>query len=87
MSPSSPGAGGDDAGRRRPEGILDEERAEELRRDGELEAEFQAHIAHRVERLVAEGVAEDEARRQAWEAFGDAERLKDEARAAAAVAT
>ena len=85
MRRSSGEAGGEDTGRRR-DGILDEERAEELRRDGELEAEFQAHIAHRVERLVADGVAEDEARRRAWEEFGDAERLKDEARAAAAMA-
>ncbi len=65
---------------RRP---LDEDRAEEIRRDQQVEAEFRSHVAHRVDDLVASGVPEEEARRQAWAEFGDPARLKSESREAA----
>jgi predicted permease len=65
---------------RRPD-PLDETRADEIRRDVDLEAEFGAHIAHRVDDLMAAGVPEDEARARARAEFGDVARLKAEAHA------
>lgn len=66
---------------------LDEARAEDLRREQQMDAEFRAHVEHRVDDLVAEGLSEEEARRRAWAEFGDPGRLKEESRAAVARAT
>jgi predicted permease len=61
---------------------LDERRAEEIRREQQVDAEFQAHVEHLVADLVARGVPEGEARRRAWAEFGDPGRLKEESREA-----
>lgn len=63
---------------------LDEDRAEQIRREQQVEAEFRSHVEHRVDDLVAQGVPEEEARRRAWSEFGDPARLKSESRAAVA---
>lgn len=42
----------------------------------DLDEEFEAHIAHRVDDLVADGLAPDEARRQALLEFGDPEQIR-----------
>ena len=60
---------------------LDETRAARIREEAELVAEFAAHLAHRVDDLVADGLSAEEARRRARAEFGDAERLKAESRA------
>ena len=51
---------------------------EEQRR--ELREEMEAHMAHRVDDLVASGISEEEARRQAQAEFGDPTRYQEEIR-------
>ncbi|MDX1646279.1 MAG: ABC transporter permease [Longimicrobiales bacterium] len=46
----------------------------------DLDAEIEAHLAHRIDDLVAAGISEVEARAQARSEFGDAERVKAESR-------
>ncbi|MDX1493935.1 MAG: ABC transporter permease [Longimicrobiales bacterium] len=53
---------------------------EALERD--LDAEIEAHLAHRVDDLMDQGLSEEEARRRAHTEFGDTERVKAESRAA-----
>jgi len=60
---------------------LDETRAARLREESELEAEFAAHVAHRVDELVAGGMSADNAHDLARAEFGDTDRLKSESRA------
>lgn len=55
--------------------------AGEHARERDLDAEIEAHLAHRVDDLVAEGLTEAEALRRARDEFGDAERIKAESRA------
>lgn len=49
-------------------------------RDRDLDAEIEAHLAHRVDDLVASGLTEAEALEQARAEFGDADRIKAESR-------
>ena len=49
-------------------------------RDEDIAAEIEAHLAHRVDDLVAGGMSPDEAARQARAEFGDTERIKSESR-------
>lgn len=49
-------------------------------RERDLEAEIEAHLAHRIDDLVAEGNSVDEATSIARSDFGDAERIKAESR-------
>lgn len=49
-------------------------------RDRDLDAEIEAHLAHRVDDLVASGLSEEEAWAQAGAEFGDPERIKAESR-------
>ena len=63
--------------RRRP---LDEMRAGQIREERDLEAELQAHIAHRVDDLVGGGLAPEEAVVRARAELGDAERIMAESR-------
>jgi putative ABC transport system permease protein len=65
---------------------LDETRAAHLREDRDIDAEFEAHLAHRVDDLVAQGLSAEEADARAREDFGDTERLKAESRAVRAEA-
>ena len=60
---------------------LDETRTARIREEAELMAEFEAHLAHRVDDLVADGLSAHDARKRARAEFGDAERLKAESRA------
>jgi len=60
---------------------LDETRAGRIREESELNAEFAAHVFHRVDELVAGGLSADEALERARAEFGDTERLKAESRA------
>ena len=60
---------------------LDETRAARIREEGELGAEFEAHVAHRVDDLLADGLSPRDAADRARTEFGDAERLKAESRA------
>ena len=64
----------------RPDTPLDEKRAAALRDEHEVRAEFAAHLAHRVDDLVAEGLSPEAARARALEEFGDAHRLLEETR-------
>jgi len=66
---------------RRGRSPLDETRAARLREDRDLDAEFEAHLAHRVDDLVAQGLSVEEAEARARGEFGDADRLKAESRA------
>lgn len=52
--------------------------------DREIDAEFAAHLAHRVDDLVAQGWDREEAEAKAREEFGDLQRLKAESRSARA---
>ena len=61
---------------------LDETRAEHIREESDLEAEIEAHVAHRVDDLMEEGLAEEEALARAWRELGDSERIKEESRKA-----
>lgn len=61
---------------------LDERRADEIREERDLSAEFEAHLAHRIDDLVQEGLDPATAREQALEEFGDPARLMAESRAA-----
>lgn len=65
--------------RRRPP--LDETRAAHIREEHDLEAELEAHLAHRVDDLTAEGLTPTEALERARRELGDAERIKAESRA------
>jgi predicted permease len=56
----------------------------ELRDEVELKAEYEAHLAHRVDDLVAGGLGAEEARERAVSEFGDRARLMEESRAARA---
>ena len=60
---------------------LDETRAARIREEAELIAEFEAHLAHRVDDLVADGLSAHDARERARAECGDAERLKAGSRA------
>jgi len=60
---------------------LDQERIAESREAQEVEAEVTAHLAHRVDDLIAEGLPPDAARKQAAAEFGDADRIMAESRA------
>lgn len=50
-------------------------------RERELDAEIEAHLAHRVDDLVAEGLSEESAHARALAEFGDTERIKAESQA------
>ena len=60
---------------------LNETRAARIREESELDAEFAAHVFHRVDELIAEGLSAEEALERARAEFGDTERLKAESRA------
>ena len=60
---------------------LDELRAEHIREEHDLEAELEAHVAHRVDELVAQGLPTEQAQERARRELGDAERIKAESRA------
>lgn len=60
---------------------LDETRAAHLREAHDLDAELEAHVAHRVDDLVARGVAPDDALLRARAELGDADWIKAESRA------
>ena len=49
---------------------LDETRAARIREESELNAEFEAPLAHRVDDLVAEGLSPEDARARARAEFG-----------------
>ena len=59
---------------------LDETRTAQIRAESDLQAEFEAHVAHRADDLIAEGMSEHQAHEQARSEFGDADRLKNESR-------
>jgi predicted permease len=59
---------------------LDEARAQRLREERDLEAELEAHLAHRVDDLMAGGVGPEEALTRARAELGDAERVMAESR-------
>src|SRR5687767_12054005 len=50
------------------------------RRESDLSEELQLHIEREIERLVAAGLAADEARRQTLRAFGGVEQIKEASR-------
>lgn len=62
-------------------GPLDEARAARLREERDLEDELAAHLAHRVDDLMAQGIGTEEATRRARAELGDSERIKLESRA------
>ncbi|MEM7416107.1 MAG: ABC transporter permease [Gemmatimonadota bacterium] len=57
---------------------LDATRSAKSRDEREVQAEFDAHVAHRADELVAQGIARPEAEQQAKREFGDVERLRAE---------
>lgn len=61
-----------------PHSPLDATRSPRNRDAREVQAEFDAHVAHRADDLVAEGMSRDEAEQQARREFGDIERLRGE---------
>ena len=61
---------------------LDATRAERIREERDLDAELEAHLSHRVDDLVAEGMTEAEAFERARLELGDAQRIKEESRTA-----
>lgn len=71
---------------RREHSPLDETRAARIREEADLNAEFEAHRAHRIDDLVAEGLTPEEAERRAAAEFGNVERLKSESRGVRAAA-
>ena len=66
--------------KRRPD-PLDETRTAHIREDHDLEAELEAHLAHRVDDLTSQGLPAQEALAQARRELGDAVRIKAESRA------
>lgn len=60
---------------------LDPRREARERERRDLEEEIEAHVAHRIDDLRAEGLSEDEARRRALAELGDVERIHSESRA------
>ena len=67
---------------RRPRSPLDGTPSARLREAQELDAEIEAHIAHRMDDLTADGLSPEDARARALKEFGDASRIKAESLAA-----
>ncbi|NIR81561.1 MAG: hypothetical protein GWO00_25405, partial [Gemmatimonadetes bacterium] len=65
----------------RPRSPLDGTPPGRRARERDLDAEIEAHLAHRVDDLLDEGLTPAEALERARAEFGDAERIKAESRA------